>query len=113
MCASVEATGDHEQGPRPSRYRPVWHARCVKVFISVDMEGVAGIVDWAQCLAGGDDYALGRDLLVGEVNAAIEGALAAGATDILVNDAHSAMRNLPPDALAGRAAYLSGRFKPW
>ena len=90
----------------------VWHARCVKVFISVDMEGVAGIVDWAQCLATGDDYALGRDLLVGEVNAAIEGALAAGATDILVNDAHSAMRNLPPDALAGRAAYLSGRFKP-
>jgi D-amino peptidase len=90
----------------------MWQARCVKVFISVDMEGVAGIVDWAQCLAGGDDYALGRDLLVGEVNAAIEGALAAGAADILVNDAHSAMRNLPPLALAGRAAYLSGRFKP-
>jgi D-amino peptidase len=84
----------------------------VKVFVSVDMEGVAGIVDWAQCLAGGDDYRLGRDLLVGEVNAAIEGALAAGATEILVNDAHSMMRNLPPEALAGRAAYLSGRFKP-
>jgi len=83
------------------------------VFISVDMEGVAGIVDWAQCVAGGDDYALGRDLLLGEVNAAIEGALAAGAERILVNDSHSAMRNLPPDALAGRAAYLSGRFKPW
>src|SRR5215475_14856933 len=92
--------------------RQVWQARCVKVFISVDMEGVAGIVDWAQCLAGGDDYALGRDLLLGEVNAAIEGALAAGAERILVNDSHSAMRNLPPDALAGRAAYLSGRFKP-
>jgi D-amino peptidase len=84
----------------------------VKVFISVDMEGVAGIVDWAQCLAGGDDYALGRELLVGEVNAAIDGAVAAGATDVLVNDAHSAMRNLPLDALGGRAAYLSGRFKP-
>jgi D-amino peptidase len=90
----------------------VWQARSVKVFISVDMEGVAGIVDWAQCLAGGDDYALGRELLVGEVNAAIDGALAAGATEILVNDAHSAMRNLPPDRLAGRAGYLSGRFKP-
>ena len=76
----------------------------------MDMEGVAGIVDWAQCLAGGDDYALGRELLVGEVNAAIDGAITAGATNILVNDAHSAMRNLPPDALAGRAAYLSGRF---
>jgi len=84
----------------------------MKVFVSVDMEGVAGIVDWAQCLASGDDYALGRDLLVGEVNAAVEGALAAGATAILVNDAHSMMRNLPPASLAGRAAYLSGRFKP-
>jgi D-amino peptidase len=84
----------------------------MKVFVSVDMEGVAGIADWAQCLAGGDDYALGRELLVGEVNAAIEGARAAGATEILVNDAHSVMRNLPPQRLAGRAAYLSGRFKP-
>jgi D-amino peptidase len=84
----------------------------MKVFISVDMEGVAGIVDWAQCIASGDDYALGRDLLVGEVNAAIGGAAAAGATEILVNDAHSVMRNLPPASLASRAAYLSGRFKP-
>jgi D-amino peptidase len=84
----------------------------MKVFISVDMEGVAGIVDWAQCLATGEDYALGRDLLVGEVNAAIDGAMAAGATAILVNDAHSFMRNLPPERLAGGASYLSGRFKP-
>jgi D-amino peptidase len=84
----------------------------MKIFISVDLEGVAGIVAWEQCVAGGDDYALGRALALGEVNAAIEGALAAGATDILVNDAHSVMRNLPPDALAGRASYLSGRFKP-
>jgi D-amino peptidase len=85
----------------------------MKVFVSVDMEGVAGIVDWAQCVAGRDDYRLGRELLLGEVNAAIEGALAAGATEILVNDAHSAMRNLAPASLAGRASYLSGMFKPY
>lgn len=84
----------------------------MKVFISVDMEGVAGIVAWEQCVAGGDDYALGRELLLGEVNAAIDGAVAAGATEICVNDAHSQMRNLPPAALVGRASYLSGRFKP-
>lgn len=84
----------------------------VKVYISVDMEGVAGISDWEQCVAGGDDYAYGRELLLGEVNAAIDGAVEAGATDILVNDAHSVMRNLPPAALAHRARYLSGRFKP-
>ncbi|MGA8247900.1 MAG: M55 family metallopeptidase [Nocardioides sp.] len=84
----------------------------MKVYISVDMEGVAGIVDWQQCLPDGDDYALGRELLVGEVNAAIEGAVAARATEIVVNDSHSVMRNLPPAALAAGASYLSGRFKP-
>jgi D-amino peptidase len=84
----------------------------VKVYISVDMEGVAGIAAWEQCLAGGDDYALGRDLLLGEVNAAIDGCVDAGATELLVNDAHSVMRNLPPAALGARASYLSGRFKP-
>jgi D-amino peptidase len=84
----------------------------VKVYISVDMEGVAGISDWDQCIAGGDDYALGRELVLGEVNAAIDGALEAGATEILVNDSHSFMRNLPPGELRGHASYLSGRFKP-
>jgi D-amino peptidase len=84
----------------------------VKVYISVDMEGVAGVVDWEQCLPGGDDYALGRELVLGEVNAAIDGAVEAGATQILVNDSHSVMRNLPPGALGAHASYLSGRFKP-
>src|SRR6266516_606435 len=59
----------------------------MRVYLSVDMEGVAGIVDWQQCLAGGEDYALGRDLLLGEVNAAIDGALAASTEEILVNHA--------------------------
>ena len=84
----------------------------MKVFVSVDLEGVAGISDWEQCIPGGDDYALGRELALGEVNAAIEGALQAGASQILVNDSHSFMRNLPPGGLAGHASYLSGRFKP-
>lgn len=84
----------------------------MRIYVSVDMEGVAGISDWAQCTAAGDDYLLGRELLVGEVNAAIDGAIAAGATYILVNDSHSAMRNLPPASLHDRAEYLSGRFKP-
>ena len=84
----------------------------MKVYISVDLEGVAGISDWEQCLPGGGDYALGRDLALGEVNAAIDGAVEAGATQILVNDSHSAMRNLPPGELHGDASYLSGRFKP-
>ncbi len=84
----------------------------MKVFISSDMEGCAGIVDWSQCRAPGPAYEAGCALLLGEVNAAIAGAEAAGATQILVNDSHGAMANLPPDSLAGGASYLSGRHKP-
>jgi D-amino peptidase len=84
----------------------------VKVYISSDMEGTAGVVDWDQCVAGGAQYPYYTELLTGEINAAIEGAMQAGATEFLVNDAHSKMANLKPDALAGRAGYLSGRYKP-
>ena len=84
----------------------------VKVFISFDMEGVAGIVDWSQCRGPGQPYEEGRRLLLGEVNAAIDGALAAGATEIVCNDSHGTMNNLDPADLHGRAAYVSGRHKP-
>lgn len=85
----------------------------MKVYLSFDFEGVAGVVDWSQCRPGdGAAYELGCRLVLGEVNAAIDGALAAGATEVLVNDAHGAMHNLDPAALAGRASYVSGRHKP-
>ncbi|MFF8314465.1 M55 family metallopeptidase [Streptomyces lydicus] len=84
----------------------------MKIFVSSDMEGTAGVVDWEQCRASGDRYAYFCELLQAEVNAAIDGARAAGATAFLVNDAHGAMANLRPDRLAGRARYLSGRHKP-
>jgi D-amino peptidase len=84
----------------------------VKVFISFDMEGVAGIVDWSQCRAPGQPYEEGRRLLLGEVNAAIDGAMAGGATEIVCNDSHGTMNNLDPAALHGQASYVSGRHKP-
>ncbi len=84
----------------------------MKVFLSSDMEGTAGVVDWAQCVGDGPEAVAGRRLLLAEVNAAIEGAVAGGATEIVVNDSHSTMRNLPPDALAGQASYISGSHKP-
>lgn len=84
----------------------------MKVYLSSDMEGTAGIVDWEQCVGPGPEYEIGRRLLLDEVNAAIDGALAAGATEVLVNDSHSVMRNLPPALLHGGAGYLSGRHKP-
>jgi len=84
----------------------------MKIFISTDFEGVSGIVDWDQIMINGRDYDLGRRLLLNETNAAIDGALAAGATEITVNDSHSVMRNLPPDELHGHATYISGKHKP-
>src|SRR5271169_7159045 len=84
----------------------------MKVFISFDMEGVAGIVDWSQCRGPGQPYEEGRRLLLGEVNAAIDGAMAAGATEIVCNDSHGTMNNLDPAELHGQAVYVSGRHKP-
>jgi D-amino peptidase len=84
----------------------------MKVFVSTDMEGTAGVVDWEQCAGDGPQAEAGRRLLLAEVNAAIEGAIEGGATQIVVNDSHSKMRNLPPDELAGQASYISGSHKP-
>ena len=84
----------------------------MKVFISFDMEGVAGIVDWSQVRGPGQPYEEGRRLLLGEVNAAIDGAVAGGATEIVCNDSHGTMNNLNPADLHGEAAYVSGRHKP-
>jgi len=84
----------------------------VKIYLSSDMEGTAGVVDWEQVRAGSTSYPPAVELLLGEVNAAIEGARSAGATEVVVNDSHGRMANLPPDRLAGRARYLSGRLKP-
>src|SRR5580704_9780326 len=76
------------------------------------MEGVAGIVDWSQCRAPSQPHEQGRRLLLGEVNAAIDGAMAAAATEIVCNDPHGTMNNLDPAALHGHATYVSGRHKP-
>ena len=84
----------------------------MKVYLSFDFEGVAGIVDWAQCREGTSAYDLGCRLTLGEVNAAVTGAVRAGATEVVVNDSHGQMRNLDPSSLAHDATYVSGRHKP-
>ena len=84
----------------------------LKVFISVDMEGINGIVAADQLGPQGSEYGRARKLMVEEVNRAIEGALAAGATDILVNDSHGTMRNLLLEDLKPPARLLSDSFKP-
>jgi D-amino peptidase len=78
----------------------------LKVFISVDMEGVCGVVHWEDVSRSGKDYGLFRRLMTEETNAAIEGALAAGATEILVRDSHGSARNILPDLLHPKADLL-------
>lgn len=84
----------------------------MKVYLSSDMEGTAGVVDWSQCVGPGAEYEYYRRLLQDEVNAAIDGAMSAGADEFVVNDSHASMQNLRPDELLGGARYLSGRHKP-
>ncbi|MHB1326953.1 MAG: M55 family metallopeptidase [Gemmatimonadales bacterium] len=83
----------------------------LKVYISADMEGVAGVVTAAQ--AGGSDYEWARPLLMGEVNAAIAAAFEAGASEVVVNDAHGSHTNLRADQLDPRAQLITGRSKPF
>lgn len=84
----------------------------MKIFLSTDFEGTSGIVAWEQIMEGQAEYAQGRKLLTDEVNAVITGAQEAGASEFVVNDAHSVMRNLHPQDLAGRATLITGRHKP-
>ncbi|HUY99582.1 MAG TPA: M55 family metallopeptidase [Thermomicrobiaceae bacterium] len=84
----------------------------MKVYLSVDIEGVAGVVDRAHGNRdGGPEYELGRRLMTEETNAAIEGALAAGATEFVVNDSHGQMRNIVPELLNPKASLIQGRIK--
>src|SRR5207249_1278093 len=93
------------------------HLEPMRVYISVDMEGIAGVVHEDQtnpvdprCAA---EYARSRRLMTAEANAAIDGALEAGANQVLVNDSHWFMRNLLAEELNQAAVLLSGDPKPW
>ena len=81
-------------------------AKKLKVFISVDMEGVSGLINWDETAQGGPDYPLFRKLMTAEANAAIAGALEAGATEIVVRDAHDSARNILPDELRPEARLI-------
>ena len=82
--------------------------RPLKIYISADMEGVVGVVTNEQLGPTGFEYQRFREFMTQEVNAAIEGALAAGATQIVVSDSHGNGQNLlieklPRDVLLVRS----------
>jgi D-amino peptidase len=84
----------------------------VKVYLSVDMEGIAGVSHPGPTDRKHERYPEAVERMIGETNAAIEGALAAGATEVLVNDSHGEMYNLLPDRVHRAARLLQGQ-KPW
>lgn len=84
----------------------------MKVYVSADMEGVSGVVSFDQTGTEDKEYDRARTLMTDEVNAAVEGALAGGATDIVVNDAHGSMRNILLEKLNPVAQLISGSPKP-
>jgi D-amino peptidase len=87
----------------------------VNLYISSDMEGVAGVCSWEQVDARTPhpEYATFRRHYTEEVRAAIEGARAGGATQVLVNDAHGPMRNLLLDDLPDDVRVIFGNRKPF
>jgi D-amino peptidase len=93
----------------------------VKVLISADMEGTCGVVSWVHVMPPeyGDgpsstaEYERARARMTREVNAAIEGALAGGADEVIVNDSHDGMRNLIAEDLHPSCRFISGNDKPF
>lgn len=76
------------------------------------MEGVTGVTWTDDVVAGTEPWQRFRTLFTGDVNACVAGLHEAGATDVLVNEAHSAQRNLLLEELDPRARLLTGRHKP-
>jgi len=68
----------------------------LKVYISVDMEGICGVTKWHETNRGEADYEYFRKLMTAEANAAVSGAFAAGATEVVVRDAHDTACNILP-----------------
>ncbi|MBD5604999.1 MAG: M55 family metallopeptidase [Candidatus Eremiobacteraeota bacterium] len=86
----------------------------MKLYVSADMEGTAAVASWTQVdPKNASEYPYYRDLMSREVRAAIDGAREAGATDVLVNDSHSSMRNVSWDALPDDARMIYGNRKPF
>ena len=71
----------------------------MKIYISADIEGVAGITNWNEAEKNHPDYPEFRERMTDEVVAACDGAIAAGATEILIKDAHDSGRNILAERL--------------
>ncbi len=85
----------------------------MNVLISVDMEGVAGVATANHTSSSHKEYERFRKLMTAEANAAIEGALAGGADQVVVNDSHGQMTNILIEELNPAAKLITGSPKPF
>jgi D-amino peptidase len=83
-----------------------------KVFVSVDMEGIWGVVAGPQTSSDSSEYGAARKWMAEDANAVIAGLFQAGASEVVVNDSHGSMRNIIADQLDPRASLISGSPKP-
>lgn len=81
----------------------------MKILISTDIEGVAGVVSPEQTRPGHSEYEIARHWMIQEANAAIAGAFAGGATEVFVSDAHAHFRNLIASSIDKRAVLITGK----
>lgn len=81
----------------------------MKVLISTDIEGVAGVVDSQQVRAGNGEYERARAWMTAEANAAIAGAFDGGAKEVYVNDSHGGFRNMIASDIDERARLVTGK----
>ena len=83
----------------------------MKVYISADIEGITGLVSWSHCGRGDSqrwDFPFARRMMTHDVNAAIRGAKAAGASEIVIKDSHGNSKNLLIDELEPGVRLVSG-----
>ena len=80
----------------------------MRIFISVDMEGISGVEKVEEVFRGMPAYQTFRQIMAGDVNAAVQGAIDGGATDVVVADSHGYMCNIRPKDLHQRARLRSG-----
>lgn len=80
----------------------------MKIYMSVDIEGVTGVTDWDETDKTKPDYLEFREQMTAEASAACRGAMAAGAGEILIKDAHGTARNLIPSNLPVEARLIRG-----
>ena len=80
----------------------------MKILIAADMEGITGVTNWDQVNPDHPEYTRFRKLMTDDVNAAVRGAFAGGATSVLVKDGHNMDCNILIEELDARAILLSG-----